>query len=127
MKTMKQVGLFLILVLLINLCLFMRIIRGIELSNVHETSDTLVEEVFEREYINISKYTKKVLDRITVINNVVYEAVTKKDIKNDNSLVSVAQDKVKELKPIEDGSINYEEIDSALPTFNKKIKDEMSK
>lgn len=124
---MKQVGLFLILVLLINLCLFMRIIRGIELSNVHETSDTLVEEVFEREYINISKYTKKVLDRITVINNVVYEAVTKKDIKNDNSLVSVAQDKVKELKPIEDGSINYEEIDSALPTFNKKIKDEMSK
>ena len=108
----KEWGLLIAILAIIVTCIVLRVWSGIELSNVNDNNQeqtNLVEQEYTNTYIDLSKLKKKVKEKITVINNIIYEKVTNKDKKNNNALVSVVDGNVdKKVKPLSKKVKDYE-------------------
>ena len=108
----KEWGLLIAILAIIVTCIVLRVWSGIELSNVNDNNQeqtNLVEQEYTNTYIDLSKLKKKVKEKLTIINNIIYEKVTNKDKKNNNALVSVVDGNVdKKFKPLSKKVKDYE-------------------
>ena len=112
MSKSSEVKLFVFIVCIMLICIILRLMPGIELSNVNDNPNKQIEVEFTRLTIDLKSLGKKALDKIKVINDIVYEKISNKDKKNKEAIVKVIDGNMdKTLKPLSSKLINYEEYE----------------